>query len=248
MNHADFVETLETRRLFAVTLADGLLTVEGTGLNDAIAITARGATLTVRVGSDRTAVNRGDVDEVRVAGLAGNDRINLCKLTVHAVVDGGDGNDRITGGQAEDILTGGAGNDVMHGGSGDDLLFGSAGNDRLFGDAGDDELTGNEGLDFLAGGTGADMTDNFPDLVGHPAGFGHRFPLDTSGFNIRPGVNVISPLLSTAPAGNQVTFDPFTGVTLSAGGAFITLPGTGAFGRELGHTPGNIIQGWFAGT
>jgi hypothetical protein len=264
MKHA--CESLENRRLFAVTLTNGLLTIEGTEQADIITLTARNSTLSIRVGAERSTVNLDDVDDVLIAGLGGNDRISLGKLDVPAGVDGGLGDDRISGGRADDILTGSDGNDRISGGSGDDELFGEAGSDRLFGDAGNDELSGGDGNDSLSGGLGLDRTDLGSDFITgvedlgdgvfvntDPFGdtFGGFFddsffarfrnqftPLDTTGFNVRPGTNVISPVLSSNPGGNAVYFNPNVGVTLQSGGAFVSLPGTGAYARELGSISG----------
>ena len=261
-------EALERRRLFAVTLANGTLAVEGTDGADTIRFTARNSTLSVRVNADLTTVNLDDVDEVLVSGGNGNDRITLGPRTdVPSVVDGGAGDDRVTGGRADDVITGGDGNDRVSGGAGADQLFGAAGADRLFGDAGDDELSGGDGRDLLNGGTGFDSTDLSADLItgiedpgdgsllpgadardrsplAHgtfavtfsEAGFRNQLqPLDTTGFNVRPGTDVISPLLSSSPAGNQVFFNPRVGVIIQSGAAQVVLPGTGAFERELGQ-------------
>jgi Ca2+-binding RTX toxin-like protein len=258
-------EPLEHRRLFAVTLANGTLAVEGTGGADTITFSARGATLTIRVNAERTTVNVDDVDEILVSGGDGNDRIILGpRVNVAAAIDGGAGHDRVTGGRGDDVITGGDGNDRLAGGAGADQLFGATGADRLFGDAGDDELSGGDGRDLLNGGLGFDVTDLgadvitgiedpgdgsfIPDADGAffvndtfgiaftPAGFRNQnFPLDTTGFNVRPGTNVISPLLSSHPSGNQVLFNPRVGVILQSGAAQVVLPGTGAFERELGQ-------------
>lgn len=261
-------EVLEQRRLFAATLANGTLAVDGTDGNDTITFTQRGTTLTVRVNADRVTMNLDDVDEILVNGAGGDDRITLGpRVDVPAVIDGGDGDDRITGGRADDIITGGNGDDRVAGGSGDDQLFGAAGNDRLFGDAGDDDLSGGDGVDLLNGGVGFDSTDLGSDLVTGvenrgdgtldgdssdspfsnddfgvvftPAGFRGNplVPLDTTGFNVRPGTDVISPFLSSNPAGNQVFVDSFQGAVIQSGSAFIVLPGTGAVGREMGQVP-----------
>jgi Ca2+-binding RTX toxin-like protein len=246
-------EQLESRRLFAVNLTDGLLTVEGTGDGDVISLVARGSMLTVRVNAERTMHNLDAIDEVLVNALGGNDRVTLGKLAVNAAVDAGAGDDRVTGGRGDDVIVGGDGNDRLSGNSGDDQLFGAAGSDRLFGNDGDDELDGGAGTDLLNGGNGFDLTDLGPDIVTGVENQGGNIitddngttfgrigntlrplqPLDTTGFNTRPGNNVISPNLSSSPAGNATFFDPFTGVTLQAGGVFVNLPNHGAFGREL---------------
>ena len=92
----------------------------------------------------------------------------------HALVSGGDGNDRIRGSlgndtingdsgddvifgyDGDDRLNGGMGNDSVHGGNGNDTLWGESGDDRLSGGDGDDVLFGGQGTDYLVGGKGAD--------------------------------------------------------------------------------------------
>jgi Ca2+-binding RTX toxin-like protein len=267
-------ETLENRRLLSINLTDGVLALEGTDAADTITLTVRGGVLNIRVGADRATANIDEVDEVIVSGLGGNDRITLGKLNVSAIVDGGDGDDRISGGRASDIITGGEGNDRISGGAGDDELFGGAGNDRVLGDSGNDDLSGGEGADLLNGGLGFDTTDVGSDIVTgvedgsgilnpfdptFEDGFGLIFtngsfvgfrntPLDTTGLNPTPGSNVISPLLSSNPAGNVATSNPFTGVTLQAGGVFVNLPNTGAPARSLSLSPGNRVEGWASET
>jgi hemolysin type calcium-binding protein len=264
-------ERLETRRLFAANLADGVLTVEGTDAGDVISLVARSSTLTVRVNAERTVFNLDAVDEVLVNALGGNDRITLGRLNVPAAVDAGSGDDRVTAGRGDDVITGGDGDDRISAGAGDDQLFGAAGSDRLFGDAGNDELDGGAGADLLNGGAGFDVTDSGVDFVtgvenanpdiitddngmtfgrnhsfenGFGGAFGHPLqPLDTTGLHPRPGDNSISPNLSSAGFGNTALHNPFTGVTLQAGGVFVNLPNTGAFARELGQNPSGIAGG-----
>ena len=151
-------ESLENRRLFAINLSSGTLTVEGTPEVDAITLTQRNTTLTVRVGAERSVFNVADVDEVLISALAGNDRVTMSRVDVPAAIDGGEGNDRIVAGRGDDVVTGAAGDDRINGGLGDDELFGAAGRDRLFGDFGDDELDGGADSDLLNGGFGFDST------------------------------------------------------------------------------------------
>jgi Ca2+-binding RTX toxin-like protein len=258
-----FAESLENRRLFAVTLTNGVLAIDGTDAGDTISVTSRATTVTVRVNADRTTYNFADVDAVTINGLGGDDKISLGnRLDVPALIDGGGSDDRITGGRADDVITGGDGNDRISGGAGDDQLFGGAGSDRLLGGDGDDDLSGGAGPDVLAGGAGFDTADANDDLrsgvedpasdlsrfpVFSNAGFSPFTPVDTTGFDVQPGTNVISPLLSTAPAGNNEFFDPQLGLIIQSGNAFVLLPGTGAFQRELGASSGNAVQSWFTG-
>ena len=104
----------------------------------------------------------------------GEDNIITITDSSHALVSGGDGNDRIRGGlgndtingdsgddvifgyDGDDRLNGGMGNDSVHGGNGNDTLWGESGDDRLNGGDGDDVLFGGQGTDYLVGGKGAD--------------------------------------------------------------------------------------------
>jgi hypothetical protein len=201
-------ESLEHRRLFAVTVTNGVLTVDGTDAADAVALTQRGSILTVRVNAERTAVSVADVDAITVNALGGNDRISLGKLDIPATIDGGAGNDRITGGRADDVITGGDGDDAIHGGAGNDELFGAAGRDRLFGDAGDDDLSGGDDADTLVGGTGFDTTDTGGDTTSGVEDDGNNaihddnnthFPSFEDGFNGAFSANTFA-ALSNNPA------------------------------------------------
>ena len=73
------------------------------------------------------------------------------------VLDGREGDDRLSGGSGADVLDGGEGDDRLSGGSGADTLAGGRGDDRLFGDSGADVLDGGGGDDELFGGPGADV-------------------------------------------------------------------------------------------
>jgi Ca2+-binding RTX toxin-like protein len=124
------------------------------------------------------------VKKIIAYGGAGNDIIDLSGVQaghgVHAVIDGGEGDDIIIGGGGNDKLTGGEGNDVIIGNGGNDELFGGLGNDFLFGydlpamlppgmpsspvlasfaangPAGTNTLNGGAGNDYLLGGSGVD--------------------------------------------------------------------------------------------
>lgn len=100
-------------------------------------------------------------------------------VEVAAVIDGGEGDDRIEGGDLGNDLLGGAGDDTLVGGVLDDWLFGGEGNDVLHsadaakppaagrlsngdylnGGAGDDRAYGYAGSEWLVGGDGADTLD-----------------------------------------------------------------------------------------
>jgi Ca2+-binding RTX toxin-like protein len=73
------------------------------------------------------------------------------------VLDGGDGNDRLTGGDGADTIDGWTGNDILIGEGGDDSLLGFDGADSLHGGGGEDFLDGEDGNDTLFGASGNDI-------------------------------------------------------------------------------------------
>ena len=129
------------------------------------------------VAENTSAKNVAEVDDhslIQAANHLGADNIIIITDSSHALVSGGDGNDRIRGGlgndtingdsgndiifgyDGDDRLNGGIGNDSVHGGNGNDTLWGESGDDRLNGGDGNDVLFGGQGTDYLVGGKGAD--------------------------------------------------------------------------------------------
>ena len=129
------------------------------------------------VAENNSAKNVAEVDDHSLTQASlhlGADNIITITDSSHALVSGGDGNDRIRGGLGNDTingdsgndiifgydgndrLNGGMGNDSIHGGNGNDTLWGESGNDRLNGGDGNDVLFGGQGTDYLVGGKGAD--------------------------------------------------------------------------------------------
>ena len=129
------------------------------------------------VAENNSAKNVAEVDDHSLTQAAfhlGEDNIITITDSSHALVSGGDGNDRIRGSlgndtingdsgddvifgyDGDDRLNGGMGNDSVHGGNGNDTLWGESGDDRLSGGDGDDVLFGGQGTDYLVGGKGAD--------------------------------------------------------------------------------------------
>ena len=129
------------------------------------------------VAENTSAKNVAEIDDhslTQAANHLGADNIITITDSSHALVSGGDGNDRIRGGlgndtingdsgddiifgyDGDDCLNGGLGNDSVHGGNGNDTLWGESGNDRLNGGDGNDVLFGGQGTDYLVGGKGAD--------------------------------------------------------------------------------------------
>lgn len=177
------LENLEPRRLFAATLTDGLLRVNGTTGDDRIEVDVR------RIGTlsspSRYFVFINDVQvatfsvesvkRIRINALEGNDYV-LSNGNAFCHVEGSAGDDTLVGGNASETLNGGNGNDLIFGGWGDDLVAGGAGRDKLRGDQGnaffsydgndtleggpgDDILSGGGGADHYLGGSGADVAD-----------------------------------------------------------------------------------------
>jgi Ca2+-binding RTX toxin-like protein len=86
------------------------------------------------------------IDAITVAGMAGDDAINLA-------TDGSVWLPTVT-----TVLLGGSGNDVLNGsGQTEDMLVDGPGNDSLSGFGFDDALLNNEGFDQLQGGQGSDL-------------------------------------------------------------------------------------------
>lgn len=74
-------------------------------------------------------------------GQAGNDDISVAgSISLDAMFDGGEGDDRLKGGAGNDVLLGGQGDDLLVGKNGRDLLVGGSGSDRIVGNADDDIL------------------------------------------------------------------------------------------------------------
>ena len=76
--------------------------------------------------------------------------------TTGMIINGTEGNNRLTGGSGNDVINGNGGNDRLNGGSGADILNGGAGKDELNGGSGNDILDGGSGSDELEGGSGND--------------------------------------------------------------------------------------------
>jgi len=128
--------------------AKGVLTVHGTASSETISISRRGRRATVRVDGRRVALPRTYRNhlchEIRILGLAGDDRITIdsSRGKLPDIV--------LVGGKGDDVLTGGSRSDVLDGSQGDDLLRPGAGGVK----------------DVLDGGLGADTFQIDADLAG----------------------------------------------------------------------------------
>lgn len=161
--------TLEQRQVLAanpiVSLAGGVIDVQGTALEDTVRIVERDDSVHVLVQSEGQAYDvytyaAQDVDSVYFAGNDGDDLfVNRTSFSSTAYGNGGD--DWLLGGSADDVLRGGPGNDNLRGFDGDDSLHGDYGNDRIFGQGGNDRLLGWFGDDVLSGGDGDDYVSGY---------------------------------------------------------------------------------------
>jgi Ca2+-binding RTX toxin-like protein len=117
-----------------------------------------------------------------------------------AIINGDQGDDRLSGTPDADVIRGRGGDDLVFGGSGDDDLMGGSGGDDIIGGRGDDQLDGARGKDDLSGGQGNDDLNGGPradHLTGGGATDffdynelgdlqGDRIE-DFNGLNVRPG-------------------------------------------------------------
>ena len=82
----------------------------------------------------------------------GNDRVQLHGADFDSSVNGGPGADELRGGPGNEDLDGGPGDDVISQGDGFGWLRGGSGDDQLFGGPGFDQLDGGPGADTISGG------------------------------------------------------------------------------------------------
>lgn len=175
------LESLEDRKVFSVdpvvTLAGGVLQINGTVGNDVAEANVEGSQLVVETrGDGATKVQRfrlADVRQIEFRGQAGDDQFtNVTSIAARAfggagndslvggsgenAFEGEDGDDVLVGGNNNDTLNGGFGNDFILGGRGNDSLSGQMGDDQIFGEAGNDSVFGNDGIDRVFGDAGDD--------------------------------------------------------------------------------------------
>lgn len=92
-------------------------------------------------------IDAGDGADRITAGWRDGATFRGLSRAIPAVILGGDGNDALAGGGGNDRIEGGPGNDELNGFPGNDALVGGDGNDRLRPDVGTDSLTGGDGID-----------------------------------------------------------------------------------------------------
>ena len=95
-----------------------------------------------------------DVDKIVILLCGGDDDAHVHNdITVDALIDGGEGDDKLKGGSGNDTIIGGPGEDDLKGYDGNDLLDGGDDDDKLKGGKGDDIMLGGGGDDDLKGGS-----------------------------------------------------------------------------------------------
>lgn len=128
---------------------DGASTLIGTAGNDTFTVSIPATKVQAGQGLDvvQASVSWVMSEGVEVLQLTGSGAINgtgtrlddsILGNAAANLLEGLDGNDRLTGNGGNDVLRGGNGNDTLAGGEGNDTLEGNAGTDRLEGGAGDD--------------------------------------------------------------------------------------------------------------
>lgn len=115
------------------------------GTEDADHVTINEAGSVYRVHADF--LTTGSFRDVPVVGVSriivqvcdGDDLVVISGgISLPALIDGGEGSDKINGGGGPTVIVGGAGDDDINGGSSRDLLIGGLGADRIVGNAGED--------------------------------------------------------------------------------------------------------------
>ncbi|MFT3787468.1 MAG: hypothetical protein QM770_15085 [Tepidisphaeraceae bacterium] len=177
------IESIERRTLLSVsaTLADGVLTVQGTSGDDVIHLygdSVQKKSVKKIVRNDLcVATGDGVVQRFAIAAVhavvvdagAGDDRVDLFDLNFASkLVKQPNGsidrravfiNATLSGGAGSDTIIGSNLDDRIDGGDGGDVLDGGRGNDYITGGAGNDLLIGGHHNDSLFGEAGDDVID-----------------------------------------------------------------------------------------
>src|SRR5688572_26053587 len=161
---APVLESLESRKLLAVTLDGDVLRVYGGDKSDEITVEFDGAgAILVNLNGKQTTWDEDVIADVVIRGKNGNDAIEIIGAPVTEVgnlAQGSSGRDTILGGSGDESLDGNSGNDEIYGGPGDDSIRGGTGHDLLGGEDDNDTVRGDDGEDDVYGGDGDD------DLLG----------------------------------------------------------------------------------
>jgi Ca2+-binding RTX toxin-like protein len=120
-----------------VALVGGTLFIRGTSAADTITIAKTGSNIVVTRNGTDTTFAASDVQKLSIDALAGDDVVTV-SVDLPALVDGRDGNNKITTAAGADTITTGAGRDTISSGDGADRITSGGGNDSITsGDAGD---------------------------------------------------------------------------------------------------------------
>ena len=164
------LESLEDRRLMAVdiTLANGLLHIEGDGEHDVVKVLK---TEPLQMG--RGGMQKLPMIQVWHGHKEGGQTVfdgssNFLSFSVNEILfNGNDGNDLFDNQTwIKSEAHGGFGVDMLKGGSNHDKLFGEGDADYLYGNAGNDYLVGGGGFDRIHGGAGNDTLRGSGDWNG----------------------------------------------------------------------------------
>jgi len=155
------LECLDDRALPSITLAEGVVTVIGSGNADAVTVwrpTADHVQIDIANTSESRRFAIANVTRMVIRGGAKADRIILGDgVMLSTEIFGGRGGDYIRGGGGADTIHGGRGNDTIQGRGGNDILEGNENRDIIRGGNGDDRVDGGNGLDALRGDLGTDI-------------------------------------------------------------------------------------------
>lgn len=156
-------EPQQLTEAIAPKLVNGLLTVEGTGAADKIALRLQAGqpgTVEVDFGDDGIAdfsFARADISEITVDAKGGDDSVRIDDShgsftdTIPTTLDGEGGDDTLAGGGGAETLLGRGGRDSIDGNRGDDIAVMGGGDDTFVWDPGDgsDVVEGQGGHDTM---------------------------------------------------------------------------------------------------
>ncbi len=216
----------------------------GTPADDTIGIGPLGTGVATFGATGTPFVVTGDVENLDVRGLAGDDTItgsNGIAGPTHLTIDGGAGDDTLHGGDGDDTLIGGPGNDSVDGGRGSDVALLGGGSDTFTWNPGD-------GSDTVEGQGGNDTLDfngsNAPENIDVSAN-GSRVRLFRDVADVTMDLNGIEGLnVATLGSADTVTVNDLTGT--DAKSANIDLSGTPGSGTGDGAAD-TVIENGTAG-
>ena len=158
------IQQLDPRRLLAVTLNSGAITIIGSDSVDSAVFSEEITSQGVRVyqvlfNGATSQFPKTDVTSIRADLKDGADLLIVGTIDVPVFATGGKGADTLSGGDGNDKLYGGGGADVVVGRNGNDIVDGGIQADYLYGGAGDDTIYGGSPTnadDTIVGAAGKD--------------------------------------------------------------------------------------------